>query len=338
MCDKERILALTDITTISKYPDQLDHIIVRKSIKHLIITDCYFNFISDHKTIVLRISSFANDEPLETPQRIAVDKSTNDISINTSLQHEFKASDKASEKIKPELEKKTKEIKKEHDQSIPITSTLSQLNLNSLKGNNWISNFLIDDYCELLMAKYNNVFIFSSLFTESFFNRNKPFNHVSRYCKNTNILEMKLVFFPILNSSHWFLACLNNESHEICIYDPYLQGVTTTILTDQHMIWLNKLEKDFLKLYNKSRVINDWIPLSKKVMLPPEIPEQLDGFNCGIFMIEFMRHLCNNAEFKFSGQDMAKSRQRMMSELKNGQLEAFDLFDERSQVHFSRIF
>ena len=62
LCGDERILHLNDITTIGMNVRQLDHIMVRKTIKYTVQTDSYYNYISDHRTICLRISQYANDE------------------------------------------------------------------------------------------------------------------------------------------------------------------------------------------------------------------------------------------------------------------------------------
>ena len=133
------------------------------------------------------------------------------------------------------------------------------------------------------------------------------------------------------------MACINNDTNELSIYDPFIQGTPTSILAEQHMLWLEKLENEFLKPYTIEKGKEDWLSLHKKINLPPEIPEQLDSWNCGIFMIEFIRHLMNETDFLFSGQDLGQSRKRMIMELQNVRLEPFEIISQISSSQSCKV-
>ena len=268
LCGEERMQHLCQITTIGKYPSQLDHIIVRKSIKHLVISDCWYNFISDHKFLTLRITNYANDKPLleqqEQPEKV--------LEVNHSKEDIF---------VKPKLVTARKKIKEEKKWKDSEYEKTSEPYLSSLIGERWLTNFVIDDYLSLIQNCHEDTFIFSSHFTESFFSLNRSYSQVSKYCKNTNLFEKKLVFFPILSSSHWFLIVLETESCNLKVYDPYIKGSNATVLKSHHSEFLSKLEKEFLNPYCAINLSNTK-SFKKEILFPPAIPEQQDGYNCEI--------------------------------------------------------
>ena len=158
LCGKERRLHLKDITTIGSFPRQLDHIIVRNSIKHLVISDCWYNFLSDHKYITLRITGYANDKPLLIPKNVSLEN-VNENLINV----------KKELFVEPDYVPQQKKVKKEITWKDSDYEKTSEMYLSSLKGERWLTNFVIDDYLALLQSYHKDTFIFSTHFTESFF-------------------------------------------------------------------------------------------------------------------------------------------------------------------------
>ena len=291
----------------------------------MVISDCWYNFLSDHKYLTLRITSYANDKPLITIENIKEEAEQKKLDIDKDL---F---------VKPEYVPPRKKIKVEKVWKDSDYEKTSDPYLSSLKGERWLTNFVIDDYLALLQRSHHDTFIFSSHFTESFFSCNRPYNMVSRYCKNVNLLEKKLVFFPVLSSSHWFLIVLSNECNSLSLYDPYIKESSPQVLKSHHDEFLTKLENGFLNLYCIEK-LSHTKTFSRKILLPPELPEQLDSFNCGVFLLEFCRHICYDAAFSFKSHNMAESRERMFKELQNDKLSTFiPLGNENLNVSERRI-
>ena len=63
ICGKNKLRHLNQITTVRG--NQPDHILVAKDKRHAVHSDCYFNFASDHKAIVLRMSHFINNKIID---------------------------------------------------------------------------------------------------------------------------------------------------------------------------------------------------------------------------------------------------------------------------------
>ena len=56
------------------------------------------------------------------------------------------------------------------------------------------------------------------------------------------------------------------------------------------------------------------------IKVPPQIPEQLNTFDCGVFMLMFIKYLCMGKELSFSGEDMTNFREQIKEELITGRL------------------
>ena len=66
LCGKTRYMALREITSTNGA--QLDHVIVEKDLESTVFATAYFNFTSDHYSIVMRISSLSNSFTSEFKQ------------------------------------------------------------------------------------------------------------------------------------------------------------------------------------------------------------------------------------------------------------------------------
>ena len=65
-------MALEDLTTV--YASQLEHVIEEKTMENHSFATAYFNFASDHKSIVFRISSCANTLTKNFQQKVNFDQ------------------------------------------------------------------------------------------------------------------------------------------------------------------------------------------------------------------------------------------------------------------------
>ena len=205
ICGTDKIKHLNQITTVRG--NQPDHILVLKDKRHSIYTNAYFNFASDHKSIVMRMSRYVNDKIIEA------DQSCNDQPRKMS------------------------------------NINLEKSNFDSLDGYNWLNDTVINEYNSLLMEKYTDTFVFSSFFSESFLTLDRGYEHVSRYTKSLDIFNCRLVLFPLLESSHWFLAVMQLDQNQLYILDPFIVNQSTQDIIDNHMKRLEKIENEYLKIH-----------------------------------------------------------------------------------------
>ena len=102
--------------------NQVDHILVRNELRYKVHTDCFFNFVSDHKCIILRKSQYAVDDV---------------------IQRESNES------------KETLPSTKAVDNTTMVAKNLSLLSLNTLNGNQWLNDEVVDSYLEILMRDFD---------------------------------------------------------------------------------------------------------------------------------------------------------------------------------------
>ena len=204
---------------------------------------------------------------------------------------------------------------------------ISTLDLDSLEGTNWITDNVVTEYINLLKIVYHErIFCFSSHFFEHF--SSGGIDVVRRWTKNENIFKKKLVFYPIIQNSHWFLAVQNNENQTLTMYDPFTdvkellcineekvskkETPKTFKLVQQHNERLNNILYGYLCQHvDKPNELN----FTVSVKIPPEIPHQRNGHDCGVYMLQFMKYIAMDKIINFTNEDMSFLRNDMRTEI-----------------------
>jgi len=192
------------------------------------------------------------------------------------------------------------------------------INLNDLielNGNaacdeeKWISNFIIDAYLKLIKSESNEKNLCIEVFRWEEFERgvgNKPVEDLLQ--GKGNLLQQDVVLFPCNNgqSKHWFLGVVLPKERCIIVLDslpgPHVKPCAT-----------RRVEKmiSFLQLADQSVDIKNWSFYANK---PCEIPQQENGFDCGIFTCLYARCLATRCSM-VTQQHIPAYRQLMIQEL-----------------------
>ena len=295
ICGSSKILHLRSVTTVRQ--NQLDHIIVERNKKYKVYSDSFFNFVSDHKTIIIRISQYINDE-IHCKEKEEIEICSNKSDSEDTYSEE-----------RPPFE--------------------------SLLGETWVNDEVVNGFGDLLMKKYRGIFIFSTYFCHFFFTLKRDYKDLKTYDKSGGLFECRAVMIPILQHCHWFLCVLEYQRGLLYILDPLLDKDNQKNLVSQHQATLAKLEKDFLEVHMRRKHHRTLNPLIKSVQIPPTIPEQKDGFNCAPFMLQFERCLAMNTSFSFSNSDMVSLRRLMRRELMEQSISE-ELLTQSINMKFSR--
>ena len=281
ICGKEKMMHLRSITRGRK--NQLDHIIIKKDLKHCVYSDSFHNFVSDHRAIIMRKSHFANDEVLYKSEiKEKDDKRSDEVFKIPKIKVAGTKSEKTAE---------NKPIKRGRQKKIKATTDNSKQppKFWRLNGTNWLDDDIVNQFSELMMKKHQDLYVFPTYFNLSFFSLNRGYETVKKFDKSPDMFSSRLVMFPMLEHCHWFLCVYQPHESILYILDPYVKEDTINNILEQHTNSLVKLEQEFLKPHferKRNMILQDLI---KTVVLPPSIPEQMDGHNCGPFMLEFER-------------------------------------------------
>ena len=289
LCGKDKMMHLRSVTRGRK--NQLDHVIVKKELKHIVHSDSYHNFVSDHKTVVLRQSHYANDEVVyDSASKEMEEKKIDNLEIK--IKSKQGKSTRKDESLDKELLliKKTKKRERKVD-----TNTSEQLpRFWRMNGRNWLDDDIVNEFSNILMKKYPDIYIYPTFFNLSFFTLKRGYQQVMKFDKCEDSFSKRLVMFPMLEHCHWFLCVHQPNENILYILDPYGKENSVDKILEKHTTLLSKLEEEFLKPHYEKKKSKDLQDLFKTVVLPPLIPTQEDGYNCGVFMLEFQRYTKNN--------------------------------------------
>ena len=265
---EHRSLVLNQVTTCRF--NQLDHIALDcQKFKNYFATS-YINYTTDHNVITVRIASKENEFSEQFQQ-----KKTFDI-------------DKETPKRKRRKIEKREEIIHLIEDETEESNTSTDIDLSCLLSPNWLNDNVINTYLEILRKEDESVFMFSTIFHTSF--RDGGFEKVKNYYRRHNILSFRMIFIPVHLSNHWFLITFNGS--EIVSYDPYdfpgASGMKKQMLVDDnkkmHESILEVLKMTYFKpLYCQNE--KHWTDPKTRVMIPPQIPCQLNNHDCGVFCV-----------------------------------------------------
>ena len=138
LCNKDKYIALNEITTIQC--NQLDHVLAYKALKKILYATSFFNFISDHKSIIARIGLKKNEFSKQFLENLHFD----------------------SEKHMKENKKKQNIVDDEN-----IENNENKQAIENIKEGTWVEATTINEYGRLITEQFKeSIFVFSTHFYE----------------------------------------------------------------------------------------------------------------------------------------------------------------------------
>lgn len=200
----------------------------------------------------------------------------------------------------------------------PSNIDLSRAALQCLKPGAWLNDEVINLYMELLKERerreqkdylkchFFNTFFFNKLYKDAC---SYDFKAVRRWTTQRklgySLLECDKIFVPIHKDIHWCLAVINVREKRIQYLDS-LKGHDGNALQV-----LARYIKDEAKDKGAEDVdIGAW-----DLDCPKDIPQQMNGCDCGMFMIKYADFLSRGNELKFTQEHMEYFRKRTALEL-----------------------
>lgn len=197
--------------------------------------------------------------------------------------------------------------------NVKITRNL----LNALDGRQWLNDEVINFYMELIKdraAKSEgrlprvhamNTFFYPKLAQQGY-------KSVRRWTKKVDIFACDLVFYPIHLGIHWTLAAIDLRVKEIRYYDSMGDDNQACLL---HL--RNYLEHEHLDKKKAAYDTSDW----KLISTERDVPQQLNGSDCGVFACIFAEFLSRDAMLDFTQDDITLLRRVIALEILNCKLE-----------------
>ena len=336
LCQSQLEVALNEETTTTTL-NPIDHILVNKTLRGRVFVSSYYNFVSNHKCIVFRIG--IKENKLKDNIISQFKYSSEKFMKNPNLDEE-----KNEEKFEPCDEKHSRKLIKEMETNSPA---IESINLSCLDGANWLTSDIINEYGNLLTKQLKNAYVFSTHFSISL--KNRGVDNMKGWTKNVNIFEKKFLFFPIHENAHWYLIVANNQGKTLDVLDPYVPmsyGPKSRISKRVFEKSRNKIKEkiDSEHLNHVNTILNKYIlkhqqcpsSINYDILIRNDIPQQMNEWDCGVFLLSFMKFIALNKEFNFETRHMPILRQTIREELENKKIcedtSSIDL-EQRSDEH-----
>ncbi|KAG2315212.1 hypothetical protein Bca4012_066012 [Brassica carinata] len=189
--------------------------------------------------------------------------------------------------------------------------------LQCLTPSAWLNDEVINVYLELLKERetrepknylkchFFNTFFYKKLLSDSGYN----FKAVRRWTTQRKLgyalIDCDMIFVPIHRGVHWTLAVINNRDRKFLYLDS-LNGVDSKIL--------NALAK-YLGDEAKEKSGKDIDVSSWEMEFVEGIPQQQNGYDCGMFMLKYIDFFSRGLGLCFSQEHMQYFRLRTAKEI-----------------------
>ena len=139
----------------------------------------------------------------------------------------------------------------------------------------------------------------------------KGYSHVCRWTKKIDIFSKNKLFIPIhIEDSHWCLVYVNFPEKAIKYYDS-MGGRNFKCL---------KLILKYLMLEHDDKKGKDFHPSGWLLMNVKNCPQQLNYWDCGVFVCMFAEYLSRDAPLNFSQRHMDRFRRQITYEINRKKL------------------
>lgn len=190
-----------------------------------------------------------------------------------------------------------------------------QLNINDLKPTKWLNDRLVDFYMELLAERSSRpesnlpkVHSMNTNFLAELFKSGYPGvrTWTKNSCMDVDVFMKDVILVPVLKNNHWSLAVVNFRDESIKCYDS-LPGKSNQDVCVKLYEYVKRecLDKKNVKIDMSGWILGD----------VPNIPQQQNDDDGGIFMCMYAEYITRNKPFRFSQRHMPYFRKKMTFEI-----------------------
>ncbi|XP_040468370.1 sentrin-specific protease 2 [Falco naumanni] len=187
--------------------------------------------------------------------------------------------------------------------------------IHTLKHLHWLNDEVINFYMTLLMERnkkegYPAVHAFSTFFYPKLISGG--YKAVRRWTRAVDLFKQDLILVPIHLRVHWALVVIDVRKKTIRYFDSMAQkGDTICERLFQY------LQEESREKRNLELTFSEWTLYS---MGSHEIPQQLNGSDCGVFMCQYADCISRDKPITFTQDNMPYFRKKMVWEIIHQQL------------------
>lgn len=204
--------------------------------------------------------------------------------------------------------------------SSPSEVLVQKFNLNiiradiqTLDGLNWLNDEVINFYMNLLIergkdSKWPKTYAMNTFFYPKLL-KDGP-SSLRRWTRKVDIFSYDIIAVPIHLGMHWCMSIIDFRDCTIKYYDS--MGRSNNRCLDA---LLNYLKAEHLDKKQKEYDVSEWALENVQ-----DIPQQMNGSDCGVFSCTYAEFLTRDAELSFGQENMPYLRRKMVLEILNGEL------------------
>jgi sentrin-specific protease 1 len=127
-----------------------------------------------------------------------------------------------------------------------------------------------------------------------------------------SVLDCAIILMPVHRGRHWSLAVMDLHNRELKYLDSLgLHDATSEECLTRFAEWIDdeakRQKRDVLDA-------NTWLQV-----YPPNIPQQNNGYDCGVFVLMYADWIARGHPFNFTQDDIPFLRRRIASEIIAGE-------------------
>ncbi|KAI0212275.1 Sentrin-specific protease 1 [Lamellibrachia satsuma] len=202
--------------------------------------------------------------------------------------------------------------------------------MTTLKGLNWLNDEIINFYMNLLMDRGNKssdeggtgfkVHAFNTFFYPKIMSAGHA--GVRRWTRKIDALAVDFILIPVHLGMHWCLAVVDFSKKEIRYFDSMGGNNNACLNTLKYYnsmggnnnACLNTL-KEYLMAESIDKKKEPYDMTGWKLFNVKDIPQQMNGSDCGMFSCKYAEYTTRNAPINFTQEHMPYFRRRMVYEI-----------------------
>ncbi|KAF5274709.1 hypothetical protein FQA39_LY07101 [Lamprigera yunnana] len=190
---------------------------------------------------------------------------------------------------------------------------LTRADILTLEGLNWLNDEVINFYMNLLIergknSKWPSVYAMNTFFYPKLLKDGA--SSLRRWTRRIDLFSCDIVAVPIHQTMHWCMSIIDFKKCTIKYYDSMGRPNYECLEALLHYLKVEHLDK------KKSEFDASGWSLENV----QDIPQQMNGSDCGVFSCTYAEFLTRNAELSFSQENMPYLRRKMVLEILNGEL------------------
>ncbi|XP_036063197.1 sentrin-specific protease 2-like [Onychomys torridus] len=187
--------------------------------------------------------------------------------------------------------------------------------IHTLKNGEWLNDEVINFYMNLLVERNNKkgypaLHVFNTFFYPKL--KHGGYCSVKRWTRGIKLFEKEIVIVPIHQKVHWSLIVIDLRKQSIVYFDS--MGQTGQSICETIFEYLQNESK------TQRNIELDPLEWKRYSMTSKEIPQQLNGSDCGIFTCKYADYISRDQPLTFSQQHMPIFRKRMVWEILHSHL------------------